>query len=184
VDNRSAKFLGLREYARWREAKGLTGTTHRAVTKAIESGRLFKSIKNIGGKVRINPIIADQEWDVTTRPAPLKVTPERTENENPEKTVRDNPMANARLMDLAFSAKMSRLRFEEKSGKLVDIDKVRIEAFKVHRKIRDAINGLPDRLAPDLVMKNQHEISNIMREEITRVLKQLSKDIYANGNGN
>lgn len=48
--------MGIREYARHR------GCSHVAVLKAIDTGRLERSIYLVAGKKKINPLLADQEW--------------------------------------------------------------------------------------------------------------------------
>lgn len=55
-------WMGLREYARHRKERGLTGTTHRAVQVAIRDGRLVHAI--VAGK--IDSALADAEWSDTT----------------------------------------------------------------------------------------------------------------------
>ncbi len=54
--------LGLREYARHRKARGLSGTTLRAVQDAIASGRLTVT----DGKIA-DAAAADAQWLATTR---------------------------------------------------------------------------------------------------------------------
>jgi phage terminase Nu1 subunit (DNA packaging protein) len=55
-------MMGIREYARHREERGLAGATHRAVQVAIRDGRLVRAVR--GGK--IDAAIADAEWASTT----------------------------------------------------------------------------------------------------------------------
>ena len=65
-----AVLMGQREYARHRKSLGLPGGTHPAIAKAIDAGRLVKSI-TIGdkGRILIDPAKADLEWGATTDPA-------------------------------------------------------------------------------------------------------------------
>ncbi len=42
------------------------GCTHRAVQKAIESGRLVKALHRQGDKLLVDPVMADKEWAANT----------------------------------------------------------------------------------------------------------------------
>lgn len=57
--------LGLREYARHRQAAGLAGGTLRAVQVAIQSGRLSRSLTADGKRIA-SVEAADTEWSGTT----------------------------------------------------------------------------------------------------------------------
>jgi len=194
------ELLGQRAYAAHRKAIGLPGTTHRAVQLAIESKRLAKSLVTKGGKTLINPAIADKEWsgntDSTKRPLaaapklPMGTKPDpqpaRAVERPPapaqgEKTEpqQENTLANARAINEAFKARLTKLLFEERQGKLVDVEKVRIEAFKTHKKIRDAFASAPDRWAVELAaMDDIAEVNNYLKTEINKILSGLSRDIY------
>ena len=55
-------LMGLREYARYRRAKGLPGGSAAAVTKAISSGRINRTSDG-----RIDSELADRSWKLNTR---------------------------------------------------------------------------------------------------------------------
>lgn len=62
------EHLSQSAYARHRRALGLSGTTHGAVQRAIESGRLDQSLVMVGGVAKIrNAAAADSEWEANTR---------------------------------------------------------------------------------------------------------------------
>lgn len=58
--------ISLREYARHRAARGFVGTSAAAVSKAVASGRLVKSVvRDHRGQPKIaDPELADREWEV------------------------------------------------------------------------------------------------------------------------
>jgi hypothetical protein len=88
--------------------------------------------------------------------------------------------AQSRALREAYNARLAKLEFEERSGKLVDIDALKIEAFKVHRRVRDSILNIPDRCAPQLAtMTDAAEIHAYLLGEITQSLRMLAGDIYA-----
>ncbi len=56
--------MTIAEYAQSRKARGLSGGSRVAVYKAIESGRITPDPSG-----KINPTIADVQWDQRTRMA-------------------------------------------------------------------------------------------------------------------
>lgn len=92
--------------------------------------------------------------------------------------------AESRALREAYQARLSKLDYEERSGKLVNVDLVKAEAFKTHRRIRDALLNIPDRCGPHLAaLSDPIECHAYLLEEIVAVLKQLSSDIYRPGGG-
>jgi phage terminase Nu1 subunit (DNA packaging protein) len=88
--------------------------------------------------------------------------------------------AQSRAIREAYQAKLAKLEYEERIGKLIDADQLRIEAFKIHRRVRDAILNIPDRCSPQLAsMSDQAEVHAYLNQEITAALRQLSADIYS-----
>jgi hypothetical protein len=73
-----------------------------------------------------------------------------------------------------YAARLAKLEFEQKSGKLVDADEVRAQIFALGRRARDSLLGVPDRLAPILAGEaDQAVIHRLLTEEITRGLSEL-----------
>lgn len=63
----SRQLMGMREYARHREANGLPGQTLRAVQRAIETGRI-STVSDEKGRQRIDAEVADIQWNRNTDP--------------------------------------------------------------------------------------------------------------------
>jgi hypothetical protein len=62
--------MNLTDYGKHRKALGLRGTSHVAVLKAIERGRIMApAVERKGHNWEINPELADQQWADTTHPA-------------------------------------------------------------------------------------------------------------------
>lgn len=92
--------------------------------------------------------------------------------------------AESRALREVYQARLAKLDYEERSGKLVVVDQVKVEAFKTHRRIRDALLNIPDRCAPHLAsLADPIDCHAYLLEEIVAVLKQLSADIYRPGGG-
>lgn len=58
--------------------------------------------------------------------------------------------AQSRAIREAYQARLAKLEYEERSGKLVAADAVKTQAFKVARSVRDALMNIPDRVASEL----------------------------------
>jgi hypothetical protein len=75
----------------------------------------------------------------------------------------------------AYLARLAKLDFEERSGKLVDADQVRTQVYALGRRLRDAFLGLPDRVAPLLVgQSDQAVVHRLLTQEIMVCLAELS----------
>lgn len=81
----------------------------------------------------------------------------------------------ARTMREAFKAKMAKMEYEEKAGKLTDASKVREEAFRAGRIVRDSLLGIPDRLSDVLAAENDPvKVRQLLMDEFESILNELS----------
>ena len=88
--------------------------------------------------------------------------------------------AQSRAVREAYAARLAKLDYEERSGKLVSVDALKVEAFKVHRRVRDALLNIPDRCSPELAaLTTEAEVHALLLTEINAALRQLAADIYA-----
>ena len=81
----------------------------------------------------------------------------------------------ARTMREAFRAKMAKLEYEEKSGTLTEAAKVKQDAFKAGRIIRDELLAIPDRMAD--VMAAEHDprkVRELLQEELEAILNAMA----------
>ncbi|MEA1052333.1 hypothetical protein U5801_21360 [Lamprobacter modestohalophilus] len=133
--------LSQRAYAQHR------GVSHEAVRKAIKSGRITPLPDG-----RIDPVVADAQWDANTLPAQ---TPAKSESSAPasDSTQRSNvpPYAVSRAAREAINARLAKLELEERSGKLINADEARVTTFNLARQLRDRLQQIPRTLAPELV---------------------------------
>ena len=75
-----------------------------------------------------------------------------------------------------FRAKMARLDYEEREGKLVDAARVREDAFpRWGRMLRDGALAIPDRMADILAAESDPaKVRQILMDELETVLEKLS----------
>lgn len=157
--------LSIRAYAKHR------GVSDAAVRRAIDGKRI-----TLLPDCQIDPEIADKEWDENTderfRPKPAaSPVPEPSTGISLQKS-----RANKEL----FEALLKKLEYEERSGKLVEISRMEMDAFAAARAARDKLLGIPDRIAPILVgMTDIFEIKEILRKEILATLQNLTDFLHA-----
>jgi len=181
--------LSIRGYARHR------GVSHTAVRKALASGRITASDDGT-----IDAALADEEWATSTNlskprnsvigvlkaprrelvsPRPVGGPVDEAPSSLPAGSGGAGRLASSyadsRAARESYLARLAKLEFEERSGKLVDADDVRAQVFALGRRMRDAMVTLPDRLAPVLVgQSDQAVIHKLLTEEILSVLSELS----------
>jgi hypothetical protein len=181
--------LSIRGYARHR------GVSHTAVRKALAAGRISS-----GDDGKIDPGVADQQWATATnlskpRNSVMGVPKKRRALGAPPDALGspglDEPApaplsqagasrlvasyAASRAAREGYLARLAKLEFEQRSGRLVDADEVRAQIFGLGRRLRDALMGLPDRLAPVLAGEtDQAEVHRLLAQEILTSLAELS----------
>ena len=182
--------LSQRGYARHRRV------SHTAVRKALATGRIKASPDG-----SIDPEAADRQWATSTdlskpRNSVIGVPKRRHvpgapsdpfgtlgagagEGLNGASTGDAARLAasyaGSRAAREGYTARLAKLDFEERSGKLVDADQVRAQIFALGRRARDTLLGVPDRLSPILAGEtDQAAIHRLLTEEITRGLAELS----------
>jgi hypothetical protein len=182
--------LSIRGYARHR------GVSHAAVQKALATGRI-----TAGQDGRIDPAVADQEWATSTdlskpRNSVTGIPKKRRVSGAPSDPLGTpgledgvasqqpgdasaprliSSYAASRAAREAYLARLAKLEFEERSGKLVDADQVRAQIYGLGRRLRDAFLSMPDRLAPLLAGEvDQAVVHRLLTQEIMTCLGELS----------
>ena len=149
--------MSLRAYARHR------GVALSAVQKAIASGRIHPEPDG-----RIDPIKADAQWDrhtrtaqpttprvTTTRPPPIAQHASQPAAPPPMPQASDDARGvdyhKARAVRETYSARLAKLEFEERTAKLISKDEVDIKYFQLARQLRDRMQQIPRKVAPEIV---------------------------------
>lgn len=181
------------------------GVSHTAVRKAIDSGRLVKSVVNDKGRTLIHAEVADIEWAKNTDKAKQgNRKPEEGKGASPDakmlKVVEagksDSVKAEAssilnglvsegildineaRAMKETFLAKMAQLEYHRKLGQLVENAVVRKTAFAIANTVKNRLTALPARISPQVMgQTSQAVIAGIIKEEVTQALTELASMI-------
>ena len=183
--------LSIRAYAQHR------GVSHTAVAKAIKAGRISKEPDGT-----IDPAKADAQWarntlpsqnlnTGATKPAPKVATPavstpvstgSSRELQPPMETGRISApdYQTSRAIREAYVARLAKLEFEERTGKLLNADEVKVKHFNLARLLRDRIQQIPRKLAPQIVaavvaQPDQRVVEDLLMEAIREALEELSR---------
>jgi hypothetical protein len=158
------------------------------VYKHIRNGKLSKSVYKLDGKIKIDPVLADQELSENLdqvyhpRPEPRRTRSKKKPPTKPEmeQVIRAAGLENlslseAQRLQANYKASLLKLELDQKSGLLVEKDKVRAEAFEAGRIVRDGILNIPDRLSAELAScTDVHAVSQKLMDAFNEVLGDLS----------
>src|ERR1044072_9226683 len=166
--------MSQRAYAKYR------GVTHRAVQKAIASGRI-----PITEGRKVDPDEADRAWAANTdeskprnsvsgTPKLAVVSPVSAPNASSGHVIATAYQA-SRAIHESYRAKTARLGYERMIGLLVQGAEVKVQPFNVARRVREALRAIADRQAPILAaISDAAEIHRILTAEIRQVLDELA----------
>ncbi|MBI5888926.1 MAG: hypothetical protein HZB82_09525 [Deltaproteobacteria bacterium] len=171
--------ISYRAYARYR------GVSPEAVSKAVRTGRI-----TVDADGKIDPEKADRQWLENTNPSKAlnfasgnskhrsssKIAGADTEAAATSPANGLPPFAQSRAIREAYEARLRKLEYEVKIGKLVSADEVRVDAFNIARITRDRLSGIPDMVAPVLVgMNDINEIHRLLSTEIRLACEELTR---------
>jgi hypothetical protein len=160
--------LSIRAYAEHR------GVSHVAVMKAIKTGRITTLPDG-----RIDPVVADAQWDANTLPAQQPAKHEQPASDSTQRAGAP-PYAVSRAMREAVNARLAKLEFDERIGKLVNADEVRVAVFTIARQVRDRLQQIPRTLAPEIVATvvadpDPRAVETLLDDAIRSALEELSQ---------
>ena len=175
--------LSVRAYAQHR------GVSHTAVAKAIKAGRI--SVEPDG---TIDPAKADAQWARNTLPSQslnigAKKPAAKVETGGVSTPVSTPPLETraaapdyqtSRAIREAYAARLAKLEFEERTGKLLNADEVKVKYFNLARLLRDRIQQIPRKVAPQIVaavvaQPDQRVVEDLLMEAIREALEELSR---------
>lgn len=183
--------MSIRAYARQR------GVTEGAVRKAIKSGRIPAEPDGT-----IDPVQADVAWERNTSPAqqpkpepppqiravpqPVREMPSmpvrptmRAPSSDPEQGAGNPAVPNyqtSRAIRETYNAKLTRLDYEERMGKLLKAEEVAADAYETARRVRDRLLGIPSRMSAVLASETDSKsIERLLDQELRIALEELSR---------
>lgn len=177
------KRVKVAEYANMR------GVSIRMVNVAIQQGKITEAVDD---KRMIDPVLADRLWAERTDPS--RGAPTHMKNRN--KTRGDDDLEEitrlaveagvdpnnvptlvvSKTIEAAYKAQLARIEFEEKSGGLIDAEKVKKQAFQIARLTRDAMLAIPDRVSAEIAgFTDAFQIHQRLNAEIRGAIEEISK---------
>lgn len=139
--------------------------------------KLVKSGKIRLHKGKVNPDEALKAIQAQAEPSTLlrKPVSRDTQPVAPTDSRQAVDFVTARIMREAFRAKMAKMEYEEKAGKLTEASKVREDAYRAGRMLRDALLGIPDRQADVLAAETEpRKVRQLLMDELEAILSELS----------
>lgn len=169
--------VSLRGYAKHR------AVSLKAVQKAIHAGRIRTTSD---GKVDVEQ--ADADWERNTGPrqrsiAPSSPPPRRAPAPAPDLPPRGQDAAVAPPLDYAraravrenYLARLAKIEYEERLGKLVSRDEVQVAAFNKFRTFRDGMLNIPDRVSAMLAAESDPvKVHATLTTEIRKALLEFA----------
>jgi hypothetical protein len=165
------------------------------VRKELAAGRI-----TAGADGTIDPAVADQQWAASTDLSKPRNSVTGVPRKRRVAGVASDPLGTTVVEDVAagqpleggvprlvssyaasraareaYMARLAKLEYEERSGKLVDADQVRAQIYGLGRRLRDAFLSMPDRVAPLLAGQvDQAVVHRLLTQEIITCLGELS----------
>ena len=169
--------MSIREYARHR------GVSHTAVRKALQAGRI-----HLEADGKIDPAQADSLWANNTRSSVATSRGRFQQAESLSGQIIERHVSSsapdynkARAVKEFYAARLAKLEFEDREGKLVNIDEINVQHFNRARRLRDRLLMIPRRLAARLAAENDtRSVEEALDTAICEALEELS-DITRSG---
>jgi hypothetical protein len=159
--------MSQRAYARHR------GVAISTVQEAIARGQISTLADG-----QIDSDAADEEWTRNTRQA-VPPAGSRRANDDDIDAFGASQYNKARAVREHYQARLAKLEFEEKTGKLIPADEVKVAAFNLFRRYRDHMLNIADRLAAILAAETETaKCYEILATEIRKALNE-----FADANG-
>lgn len=170
------------------EFAAIKGCAKGTVTAAVKS-RIASAVVEKDGKRWLDRDLAIELWDKNTRAThnskvrradPIEPSPpadaaelKRSIDRMPDDAIPDLNESRARKEH--YQAELAKLQVSQQRDELVSTEKVKAEAFKAARTVRDALMALPDRLAAQLAGSSDARICHtLLTEELRVALRSLA----------
>lgn len=156
--------MSIRAYARHR------GIKHPSVIEQIDKGHIHLTAEG-----KIDSDQADAEWNANVlKPSvPYRTVPRAEGDPLPASNGLD--YSRARAIRENYLARLAKIEYEERSGKLVSKDEVAVAAFTKARTVRDGMLNIPDRVAAIVAAEpDADKVHLILTDEIRKALNELS----------
>ncbi len=163
-------LMGIREYGRH------AGVSHVAVLKAIRTGRIRQNPDGL-----IDSEQADADWSRNSHPAP------RAPRAAAAAAADDFGFSRARAFRAHYEALLAKAEYEERAGKLLNADEVKVASYRVDQAFRQHMLRVPDSVVARLqahvrvhgTAPSEHQVHAILTAEFRRALEAFADEMMA-----
>ena len=157
----SDKLMSQAEYARHR------GKSRQYISRLAKAGVLVMR----GGKVDV----AASDAVLDDRPEPVS---ERVAAAPADSTPTGTTFAQAKTADMVFKAKLRKMEYDVRMGKLVEAELVKQRWSAIYRLIVDRIMAWPNRLAPEVAaLTDERQVREVILREARALVNELRADV-------
>jgi hypothetical protein len=153
--------------------------TRQLVSQSEYARRRGKSRQYIGRLAKAGVLVMRGGLvDAAASDAVLDDRPERIEPPAPAVSEPGGSYAQAKLADMVFRAKLRRLEFETRQGKLVEADAVKTRWASILVELKERILAVPDKLAPEVAATtDERQVREVLKREMHALLNVLRSDV-------
>lgn len=159
----------------------MVGKTPEHIRNTIKDGKITpESCKKTGKRISVNPALATIDLENNTshinkKPIPGIKTIKEFEQKTKATGTKGMSLADAQKLQAQYKAALLKLEYDEKSGALTPMAKVKTDFFNIARTTRDAILNVPARISAELAsMSDVHLVSEKLTAELIAALEELS----------
>ena len=171
--NQDPPWINAKELAK------LLGVKAPQVTQAYKAGRITDATCKYIGKRRFYHATESAAEYNNSQQQHFDKTAERRPDAKPNNdpiTSAVPPIVQSKAIQAAYSARIAKIDFEERSGKLVDAKALNKRLFTLARHCREKLLSIPDRVSSLLASETDPiEIHKILEAEIIKSLEDLQK---------
>lgn len=163
-----AEFISVNEFAKRK------GVRVKAVQDGIKNGRI-QITKQKKGFPKIDWETENQAWEDNRDETQAFRSGNSPGLKSNAPAPSENSFAKAKAVRETLTAKILQLDYEEKTGKLVNADEVKVTWFNLARTIRDTLLNIPERISAELAAESdEFKVHKSLQNEIYKVLEVLS----------
>jgi len=155
------------------------GESRQLVSQSEYARRRGKSRQYIGRLAKAGVLVTRNGLvDAAASDAVLDDRPDRIEPPVAAVSEPGSSYAQAKLADMVFRAKLRRLEFETRQGKLVEAEAVKTRWASILVELKERVLAVPDKLAPEVAATtDERQVREVLKREMHALLNVLRSDV-------
>jgi hypothetical protein len=164
----------LKHYVNQSEYGRIRGVSQPTVNEAIRNGRIKTHLVN--GKKLIDVEEANRDWEANTDGAQMRGPLSEDRNQAPARKGYPS-FQESRAIREAYSARITKLEYEEKLTKLVELDRIKEINFDVARQVRNAVLNVPGTINAEVAVETDpHKVEILIYNALAEALENATKE--------